>query len=119
MTLDTVGKLCHKFEILRQKSNLSIDYSLGKCFKHSFNLVKVCLNYESDVDIVIERIVFERLVLKYYKLQNYKWFLEPEYVPRKAIAGIKYINFENVVQFIWTRQRDPLVRCYSMDNYSC
>ena len=29
MSLDTVGKLCHEFKILRQKSNLNIDYSLA------------------------------------------------------------------------------------------
>ena len=42
----------------------------------------------------MERIVFERLVFKDYELQNYKWFLLPEYVPRKATAGIKYINLK-------------------------
>ena len=46
MSLDTVGKLCREFKILRQKSNLNIDYNLGKCLKHSFDLVKVCLNYQ-------------------------------------------------------------------------
>ena len=46
MSLDTVGKLCCEFKILRQKSNLNIDYNLGKCLKHSFDLVKVCLNYQ-------------------------------------------------------------------------
>ena len=66
----------------------------------------------------MERIVFERLVFKDYKLQNYKWFLEPEYVPRKETAGIKYINFENVVEFVLMRQRDPHVRCESLDNFS-
>ena len=39
----------------------------------------------------MERTVVELLVFKDYKLQNYKWFLEPEYVPRKENAGIKYI----------------------------
>ena len=84
MSLDTVGKLCHEFKILRQKSNINIYYSFGICFKHFFNFIKVCLNYESNVDIVMERVVFERLIFKDYKLQNYEWFLEPEYVPRKA-----------------------------------
>ena len=46
MSLDTVGKVCCEFKILRQKGNLNIDYNLGKCLKHSFDLVKVCLNYE-------------------------------------------------------------------------
>ena len=119
MILDTVGKLCREFKILRQKSNLNIDYSLGECLKHSFDLVKVCLNYKSNVDIVMERIVFNCLVFKDYTLQNYKWFLEPECVPRKATAGIKYVYFENVMEFVLTRQRDPLVRCNSMDNFSC
>ena len=82
--------------------------------KHSFDLVKVCLNYKSNVDVVAKRIVFESLVFKDYKLQNYKWFLEPDYVPHKAI-GIKYIHFENVVQFVLIRQRDPLVRCNSLE----
>ena len=103
-------QLCREFKILRQKSNLNIDYNLGKCLKHSFDLVKVCLNHESNVDIVMERIVFESLVFKDYKLQNYKWFLEPEYMPRKVTAGIKYIEHENVVEF----QRDPLIRCESL-----
>ena len=66
MSLDTVGKLCREFKILRQKSSLNIDYSLGMCLKHSFDFlkhsfihsIKVCLNYESNVDIVAERIVF-------------------------------------------------------------
>ena len=114
MILDTAGNLCHEFKILRQKSNLDIDYSSGECLKHSFDLVKVCLNYESNVDIVMERIVFEHLVFKDYKLQNYKWFLEPEYVPRKVTAGIKYMDHENVVEFVLTRQRDPLVHCESL-----
>ena len=102
MTLDTVRKVCREFKILRQKGNLNIDYNLGKCLKHSFDFVKVCLNYESNVDIVMERNVFERLVLKDYQLQNYKWFLEPEYVPRKVTAGKKYIDLENVVEFVLT-----------------
>ena len=72
MSLDTVDKLCRVFKILRQNSNLNINDSLGACLMHSFDFVKVCLNYESDVDIVMERIVFERLVFKDYKLQNYK-----------------------------------------------
>ena len=112
MSLGTVGKLCREFRIFSQESN----YSLNECLKHSFNLVQVCLNYESNVDIVIERIVFERLVFKDYKLQNYKWFLEPEYVPRKETVGIKYIDFENVVEFVLMQQRDPLIHCESLDN---
>ena len=72
MSLDTVGKLCREFKILRQKSNLNIDYNLGECLKHSLDLVKVCLNYESNVDIAMEKIMFERLFFKDYKLQNYK-----------------------------------------------
>ena len=59
MSLDTVGKLCREFKILRQKNNLNIHYNLGECLKLSFDLVKVCLNCESNVDIVMERIVFE------------------------------------------------------------
>ena len=78
MSLDTVGKLCCEFKILRQKSNLNIDYSMGECLNHSFDLVKVRLNYESNMDIAMERIGFERLIFEDYKLQNYKWFLEPE-----------------------------------------
>ena len=93
MSLDTVGKLCREFKILRQKSNLDDNYTLGECLMHFFDLVKVCLNYESNMDIVVDRILFERLIFKDYKLQNYKWFLEPEYVPCKAAAGIKYIDF--------------------------
>ena len=72
MSLDTVGKLCREFKILRQKSNLNTDYSLYECWMHSFDIVKVCLNYKSNVDIVMERMVFELLVFKHYKLQNYK-----------------------------------------------
>ena len=72
MSLDTAGKFCREFEIIRQKSNININYNLGECLKHSFNLVKVCLNYESNVDVVTERIMFERLIFKNYKLQNYK-----------------------------------------------
>ena len=83
MNLDTVGKICREFKILKQKSNLNIDYSLGECFNYSLSIVKGCLNYESNVDIVAKRIVFERLVLKDYKLKKYKWFLEPDYAPRK------------------------------------
>ena len=105
MSLDTVGTLCHEFKILRQESKLNIVYYLGECLKHSFDLVKVCLNYKPNVDIVRERIMFERLVLKDYKLQNYKWFLEPDYAPRKAATGTKYIDFENVVDFVLTQQR--------------
>ena len=112
MSLGTVGKLCPEFRIFSQESN----YSLNECLKHSFNLVQVCLNYESNVDIVVERIVFERLVFKDYKLQNYKWFLEPEYVPRKETVGIKYIDFENVVEFVLMQQRDPLIHYESLDN---
>ena len=41
----------------------------------------------------MDRILFECLIFKDYNLQNYKWFLEPEYVPCKAAAGIKYIDF--------------------------
>lgn len=67
----------------------------------------------------MERMVSERLVFKDYKLQNYKWFLETQYVRRKATAGIKYIVFENVVEFVLTRQRGPLQCCNSMDNSSC
>ena len=93
MSLDTVGKLCHEFRILRQKSNLNIEYSLDKCSKHSFDLVKVCLNYESNVDIVMERIVFDRLNFEDYKLQNYKWLLEPEYVPCKATLKMLWSLF--------------------------
>ena len=55
------------------------------------------------MDIVAERIVLECLVLKDFKLQNYKWFLEPDYIPRKVI-GIKYINFESVVGFVLTQR---------------
>ena len=103
MSLDTVCKLCREFKILRHKRNLNINYNLSKCLKHSCNIVKVCLNYESNVDIVAERIVLECLVLKDFKLQNYKWFLEPDYIPRKVI-GIKYINFESVVGFVLTQR---------------
>ena len=117
MNLDNVGKICREFKILRQKSNLNIDYRSGECLKHSFDIVKVCLNYKGNVDIVAKKIVFKRLVLKDYKLQNYKWFLEPDYIPRKVI-GIKYIDFKNVVEFVLTRQRDPLVRCNSLDSFS-
>ena len=46
MILDTVGKLCREFKILRQKSNLNIDYNLGECLKLSFDLVKLGLNYK-------------------------------------------------------------------------
>ena len=80
MSLDTVDKLCHEFKILRQKSNSNIAYNLGEFLKHFFDLVKVCLNYKWNVHIVMEIIVFERLIFKDYKLQNYKWFLEPEHV---------------------------------------
>ena len=114
MSLDSVGKLCREFKISRRKSNLNIDYNMGECLKHSFNLIKVCLNYESNVDIVMERIVFERLVFKDYKLQNCKWFLEPNCVPLKATTGMKYIDFENVVEFVLTQQSDLLVRCKSL-----
>ena len=69
-------------------------------------------------DIVMEIIAFKRLLLKYYKLQNSKWFLEPDYVSRKVTVGIKYINFENVIEFVLTRQRDPLVHCNSVGNFS-
>ena len=58
MSPDTVGKLCREFKISRQKSNLNINHSLRECLMHSFDIVKVCLNYESNVDIVMERIVF-------------------------------------------------------------
>ena len=58
--------------------------------------------------------MFEHPVFKDYKLQNYKCFLEPDYLPHKAI-GIKYINFGNVVEFVLTRQRDPLVHCNSLE----
>ena len=40
---------CREFKILKQKSNLNIDYNLGRYLKHSFDLVKVCLNYKSTV----------------------------------------------------------------------
>ena len=70
---------CHEFKILRQKNNLNVDYNLGEYLKHSFNLVKVCLNYKSNVNIVMERIVLERLIFKDYKLQNYTWYLELKY----------------------------------------
>ena len=33
------------------------------------------------------------------QLQNYKYFVEPDYVPRKVI-GMKYIDFESVVEFV-------------------
>ena len=65
MSLDIVGKLCREFKILRQKCNLSIDYNMGGSI-----LLKICLNYETNVDIAMERIVFKRLVFKNYKLQN-------------------------------------------------
>lgn len=61
----------------------------------------------------MERIVFEGFVFKDYKLQNCKWFLAPKYVPHEETADIKYINFENVVEFVLNRQRDPLVHCNS------
>ena len=80
--------------------------------------LKVCLNLKSNVDIVIERIVLECLVLKDCKLQNQKWFQEPEYVPCNVAAGIKYINLENAVEFVLMRQRNPLVRCNTLDNFS-
>ena len=115
MSLDTVGKLCREFKILRQTSNLNINYNLGKCLKPSFDLVKVCLNYESNVDIVMERIMSESHVLRYYKLQNYKWFLEPGYA-LWVVRRTKYINFENV-EFFLMRQRDPLVRCKSLGKF--
>lgn len=118
MSLDIVGKLCCEFKILRRKSNLNINYSFSESLKHSSDLIKVCLDYEPNVDTIIKRIVFERPIFKDSKLQNYKWFLEPEYVPCKTTAGIIYIDFENVVEFVLTRQRDPLVRCNSMDNFS-
>ena len=66
MSLDAV----HEFKILRQKSNWNINYYMGECLKHSFDLVKLCLNYESNVDIAMERIMFERLILKDYQLQH-------------------------------------------------
>ena len=106
MILDTVGKLCREFKILRQKSNLNIDYNLGECLKLSFDLVKLGLNYKSNVDIAMERVVVERLAFKDYKLQNFIWLREPEYIPRKVTAGIKYIGHENVVEFVL--KRDPL-----------
>ena len=56
-SLDTVGKLCREFKISRQKNNLNINYNLGQCLKNSFVLVKIWLNYESNVDIIMERIV--------------------------------------------------------------
>ena len=70
------------------------------------------------MDIVMEGIAFERLVLNDYRLQNYKWFLEPDYVPRKVTVEIKYIDLENVVEFVLTQQRDPPIRCDSLDNFS-
>ena len=108
MSLDIVGKLCREFKILRQKCNLSIDYNMGGSI-----LLKICLNYETNVDIAMERIAFKHLVFKNYKLQNQKWFLEPEYVSSKVTAGINYIRHENVVEFLLT-QRDPLVRCENL-----
>ena len=81
---------------------------MGECLKYYFNLVKVCVNYESNVDTVMERMVFECLVLKDYKLQTYKWFLEPDYAPW-VVTRTKYINFENVVEFVLMGQRDPFV----------
>ena len=53
-----------------------------------------------------ERVVVERLAFKDYKLQNFIWLREPEYIPRKVTAGIKYIGHENVVEFV--QKRDPL-----------
>ena len=41
MSLDAVCKLCREFKILRQKSNLNIDYSLGKS-KSLFKLRTKC-----------------------------------------------------------------------------
>ena len=51
---------------------------------HSFGFVKFRLNYESNVDIIMEIIVFERLA--FYN----KSLLEPEYIPCKAAAGKRF-----------------------------
>ena len=69
-------------------------------------------------DIVMEIVVFKCLFLKDYRLQNSKWFLEPDYVPHKVTVGIKYINFENVVEFVLTRQQYSLVHCNSVGDSS-
>ena len=61
----------------------------------------------------MERMVFECLVLKDYKLQTYKWFLEPDYAPG-VVTRTKYINFENVVEFVLMGQRDPFVHSKSL-----
>ena len=61
-----------EFKILRQKSNLNIDYNLSECLKHSFNLGKVCLNYKSKENIVIERFVFSCLNVPFSKIINCK-----------------------------------------------
>ena len=61
--------------------------------------------------------MFERPVFKDYKLQSYKWFLEPEYVPRKTTAGIRYIDHENVAEFVLTQQRDLSLRCESLGKW--
>ena len=62
-----------------------------------------------------KRIVLECLVLKDYKMQNYKRFLESDYVPRGKVNSMRYINFENIGEFVLNRQRYPLTRCNNLE----
>ena len=69
------------------------------------HLSVIYLNYGANIDIRMERIVFERYI-KDYKLENYGWILQPEYVPRK-MNKTKQTVFDNIVEFKLTRTNCP------------
>ena len=54
------------------------------------------------MNIAMERIAFECLILKDYRLQNCRWFLKPDYVPHEVTVRIKYIDLEYIVEFVFT-----------------
>ena len=69
------------------------------------HLSVIYLNYGANIDIRMERIVFEWYI-KDYKLENYGWILQPEYVPRK-MNKTKQTVFDNIVEFKLTRTNCP------------
>ena len=55
------------------------------------------------MNIAMERIAFECLILKDYRLQNCEWFLKLDYVPHEVTVRIKYIDLEYICLYLTKR----------------
>ena len=100
--MEDVHTVCHQFKLLRENCHLNIDYSLIKCYKHSFEKVIIYLNYDDDknIDVTTEREKFENIV-EDSLLKNFDLYLVPKYTEYKT--NEKWFEYSNVVEFVLKR----------------